>query len=307
MPETNHSDKPDIQYNKLIDVEKLIAGKSPRLARLLPRFVIRYLKRIIHEDIINKHLHDHRDYYGLDFVNASLDHFGVRLIVHGLEHLDTEDRILVAANHPLGGLDGLGLMAAVGLKKPDLVFPVNDLLLYLPNLRDWFVPVNKHGTHPKEAVKFLEEVMASEKTVLYFPAGLVSRRRRGIIADLEWKKTFVTKAKKYKRKIVPVYIDGENSKFFYNLANLRKFLRIKTNIEMLYLVDEMYKQYNKEINIFIGKPMQNNDLPAGMKDEELASHIRSLVYNLPFSSMFDDHNKHVVHYKLSTSTHATTD
>jgi 1-acyl-sn-glycerol-3-phosphate acyltransferase len=307
MPETNHSDNSDIQYNKLIDVQKVIAGKNPRLARLLPRFVIRYLKKIIHEDVINKHLHDHRNYYGLDFVYASLEHFGVRLIVHGLEHLDMEDRILVASNHPLGGLDGLGLMAAVGLKKPDLVFPVNDLLLSLPNLRDWFIPVNKHGSHPKDAVKLFEEVMASDKTVLFFPAGLVSRRRKGIIADLEWKKTFVTKAKKFNRKIIPVYIDGENSKFFYNLANLRKLLRIKTNIEMLYLVDEMYKQYNKEMNIFIGKPLQDRDLPAGMKDEELASYIRSLVYTLPSSDMFHDQNKHIVHYKLSISTHATTD
>lgn len=299
MSEETHQVQEQINDHKLIDIERVIASKSKRLARLMPRFLLKYLKRIIHEDVINKHLYDHRNYYGLDFTNASLKHFGVSLIVHGLDNIDVNDKLLIASNHPLGGLDGLSLITAVGLKKKDIIFPVNDLLMNLPNMRHLFVPVNKHGGHPKDAVKLLDEMMSSEKTILFFPAGLVSRRRKGIIRDLEWKKTFVTKAKKHQRKIVPVYIDGQNSNFFYNLANLRKFFRIKTNIEMLYLVDEMYKQYNKELNIYFGKPLGWDEIPAGMSDAQIAEYIKSLVYTLPFSAEFSEDNKLVVEYKYT--------
>jgi 1-acyl-sn-glycerol-3-phosphate acyltransferase len=271
---------------KFIDIEKVIAGKSQRLARILPRFILRYLRRILHEDSLNRFLNEHKDVYGLKFTDAILAHFGVSLMVYGLSNLKTNERVIIAANHPLGGLDGVTIMNVAGRVWPDIIFPVNDLLLHLPNLRDYFIPVNKHGGNPKEAVRMFDEMMASDKTILYFPAGLVSRKKKGKIADLEWKKTFVSKAKKHSRKIIPVYIEGKNSKFFYNLANLRKFLKIKTNIEMLYLVDEMYKQYDQDIKVFIGSAVSFDDLPQGMNDEQIAGYIKNLAYDLPTSPLF---------------------
>jgi putative hemolysin len=299
MSEVTNQKTDSSEYIKFIDIEKVVEEKSPRFAKILPGFVMRYLKKILHEVTLNNYLNSQKGVYGLDFVHASLKHFGVKLIVHGAEHLEGEDRVLVAANHPLGGLDGLALMASAGLRRPDFVFPVNDILLHLPNLRYLFVPVNKHGGHPKDAVRLLEEMMASDKTVLFFPAGLVSRKRKGVIADLPWKKTFISKARKHKRKIVPVYIDGQNSKFFYNLANLRKRLGMKTNIEMLYLVDEMYNQYDKEVNVFIGKPLSFEDLPKDKNDDELAEYIRSLVYTLPEMDIFSSENRQQIEFKTT--------
>jgi 1-acyl-sn-glycerol-3-phosphate acyltransferase len=268
---------------------------------MLPRFILRYLRRILHEDSINRFLNEHKDVYGLKFIDAILAHFGVRLMVYGLANLQTNDRVIIAANHPLGGLDGVAIMNVAGRVRPDIIFPVNDLLLHLPNLRDYFIPVNKHGGNPKEAVRMFDEMMASDKTILYFPAGLVSRRKKGKIADLEWKKTFVSKAKKHSRKIIPVYIEGKNSKFFYNLANLRKFLKIKTNIEMLYLVDEMYKQYDQDIKIFIGSAVSFDDLPQGMNDEQIAGYIKKLVYDLPTSPQFSPEEMFRIEFKNNES------
>ena len=154
-------------------------------------------------------------------------------------------RYIIASNHPLGGLDGVALMQVMGRKRKDIVFPVNDILLYLPNLRELFIPINKHGSN-NENVEIIQKTFESEKMILYFPAGLVSRKQKGGIMDLEWRKTFISKSKQYKRDIIPVHIDGRNSSFFYSLANLRKMLNIKANIEMLFLPDEMYKQKNKD-------------------------------------------------------------
>ena len=181
----------------------------------------------------------------------------------------------------------MALMSVCGRQRPDIVFPVNDLLMNLPNFRTLFIPINKHGSNI-ENVNLIEETFASDKLVLYFPAGLCSRKQNGKIMDLQWKKTFVTKAIRYKRDIIPCFIEGRNSSFFYNLANLRKRLGIKSNIEMLYLVDEMYKQKNKTINITFGKPISYAVFDKSLNHNAWAQKLRTFVYemgkgnNIPF-------------------------
>lgn len=134
-------------------------------------------------------------------------------------------------------------------------FPVNDFLLNVPALSNVFLPINKHGAQSREAIRAIDDAFASSLPVLYFPAGLCSRKIKGQIVDLEWKKGFLTKAIKHKRDVVPVHIEGKNSNWFYGLSNFRKRIGIKANIEMLYLVDEMVKQNHEEIIITYGKPI----------------------------------------------------
>jgi putative hemolysin len=266
-------------YVKFIDLEKVIAGKSERLLRLMPRFLLSYLKRVVHQDQLNDILNRHRTLYGHDFLEAIFKDFGVNIVVKGDENLLLTERFVVVSNHPLGGLDGMALMWAVGRKKPDIATPVNDFLMHLPNLKPLFIPVNKHGSNASNIAVF-DETFASDKTVVYFPAGLCSRKIKGEILDLEWKKTFLSKSRKSKRDILPVHISGKNSSFFYNLANLRKFLRIKANIEMLYLVDEMFGQKNKDIVITFGKPVPLEVFDKRRNDRDWAALLRKHVYKL---------------------------
>lgn len=264
-----------------IDVERVLHSKSPKLARRIPRFIISYLKRIVHQDKLNAFLEEHQDAQDFEFIRVVLKHFGVIIEYKALDDIDWNDRYIVTANHPLGGLDGLALMYVVGLKRKDLVFPVNDLLLHIPNLRNLFLPLNKHGMQSKDTVRLFDEALQSDKLILYFPAGLVSRKRKGIIRDLEWKKTVIQKARQFHRKLIPVYISGRNSNFFYTLANIRKFLGIRFNVEMIYLVDEMYKQYHQKLRIYFGKPLSVDDLPADVSDEQKALILQELVYSIP--------------------------
>ena len=99
--------------------------------------------------------------------------------------------------------------------------------------------------------------------------------------DLDWKKTFVTKAKEYQRDIIPVHIDGRNSNFFYNLARVRKFLKIKVNIEMAFLVDEMFKQRNKTLTITFGRPIPYQVFDHRFTDAQWAEKLRTFSYQLP--------------------------
>ena len=126
----------------------------------------------------------------------------------------------------------------------------------------------------------IDDTFASDVMILYFPAGLCSRKQKGKILDLPWKNTFIKKAIQFKSDIIPVHIDGSNSNFFYNLANWRKRLGIKANIEMLYLVDEMYKQYNKDINITFGKPVSFRVFDDRFKSNEWAQMMKEHVYEL---------------------------
>jgi len=142
------------------------------------------------------------------------------------------------------------------------------------------VGVNKHGTNTKESLTELNNLFASEQAVFVFPAGLVSRKKRGVVKDLDWQKTFITRSKKFERNVIPVFIDGELTNRFYRIANFRKFIGIKANIEMLYLVDELFKQRNKTITIKFGKPIPYATFDKSKTDLAWANWVREKVYEL---------------------------
>ncbi len=266
--------------DKLIDIRKVIGNKNPRLLKVLPFFILNYLKRILHEDEINRFINKHSDKYGLDFVEQIILEFSKSVEVHGIENIPTEERIIIASNHPLGGLDGVALMHVAGKVRKDILFPVNDILMNLQNIKNLFIPINKHGTNAQN-LRIINETFASDVSVLYFPAGLCSRKQNhNVIKDLEWKKTFISYAKKYKRNIIPTFIEGRNSDFFYNLANFRKRIGLKQNIEMLYLVDEFYKQKDKILHIYFGKSIAYTVFDKRYSDNEWAARVKEHVYRL---------------------------
>lgn len=270
----------DLRPAKLIDIDKVFEDKNPGLKKFIPGFLIKYLKRITHQEEVNNFIANHDHLFGIEYAEAIVKNFGARYIIRGEENIPRAGRFVFAANHPLGGLDGMIFVAAVGKFFDKIKFPVNDILMNIKNLHSIFLPINKHGGHSKEAAQKIDEAYAGDDQILMFPAGLVSRRQNKIIKDLEWKKNFIRKAITHNRSIIPVHISGENTNFFYNLANWRKRFGIKANIEMLYLVDELYQQFDKEITITFGQPIFVDELKDGTPAHEWAQKIRNEVYAL---------------------------
>ena len=266
--------------DKFIDIDNVFKSKNPKLYNYTPKFLLSFLKRIIHQEGINDFINRNKHKEGLEFAKAIADEFSKSYEGYGLEDIPENGRYIFASNHPLGGLDGMVFLTLVGQKFPNVLFPVNDILLNIENLKSYFVPINKHGAQGRDAARKLEEAYASDNQILMFPAGLVSRKINGKITDLEWKRNFIKKAIQHKRDIVPVHISGRNSNFFYNLANLRKKLGIKANIEMLFLPDELFKSVTTDITIKFGKPVKWEELKNGLKPEEWAQKIKELSYNL---------------------------
>jgi 1-acyl-sn-glycerol-3-phosphate acyltransferase len=266
---------------KPVNVKQLFHEKNPALAKLIPGFVFSYINRILHLDFFNDFMLRNGHLKGIPFVNQAIKEFNVSEQINGLENIPESGRYIFASNHPLGGFDAFLLMKCVDKRLGNLKFLTNDILLGIPSLRPMFIPINKHGGNSREALEILNETYKSDEQILIFPAGLASRKIVGKIVDLEWKKHFIAKAVKHQRDIVPVFIGGRNSNRFYRLANIRKFLHIKWNIEMFFLPDELMKHRNSEVPVYFGKPIPYQTFDKSKTHQEWADWVKEHVYKLP--------------------------
>lgn len=272
MSETNNTE--------FINVENILKTKAPSLYKKMPRFLVRYFTKVLHQDEVNSDLQKISDLVGVPKFHKHLEINNIQIDYHGKENVPSDGRFIFVSNHPFGGPDGIMIVSAVGKMFPKTKLMVNDLLMYLPDIEDVFIPINRFGRNKHEYVDTLEKSMNSDYQIIIFPAGLVSRKIKGKIVDLEWKKSFVSYAKRYQRDIIPVFISGQNSNFFYNLANWRKRLGVKVNIEQLYLVDELYKHKNESVSMYFGKPIKYTDLTKDKTDAEWAEKIKQIAYSL---------------------------
>lgn len=265
---------------KPLDIKAIFYNKNPRLARWIPDFIYRYLKRIVHEDFFNDILHNHGDKKNMEFLEAVIKDFNVSIEIIGEENLPKEGKYIFACNHPLGGFDGICLMKIIAKRYGQIKYLVNDILMNLINIKELFIPINKHGSQGALAVKQIDEAYNSDAQILTCPAGLVSRKINGQVMDLPWQKSFIQKAVKHQRDIIPVHFSGRNTNFFYNLSNLRKFLGIKATIEMMYLADETVKHQNKHLVVSFGNPIPWQTFDDSKKPIEWARWVKEKVYAL---------------------------
>lgn len=266
----------------LIDVDRILREKAPKYYNKIPKFLIRYLKKTIHQDELNGFLmNEGKGKYGVDFLKAALDFLDTKIEVIGKENLPQDRLCTFVSNHPLGGQDGLALGMILGeVYEGKVKYLVNDLLMNLEGLAPLCIPINKTGNQSRDFPKMVKAGFESDNQLIMFPAGLCSRKVKGKIQDLEWKKTFIVKSVEAKRDIVPIYFEGRNSSFFYNLANACKRFGLKVNIAMLYLVDEMFKNRHKTFTVKIGKPIPWQTFDESRSASEWAALVRNEVYKL---------------------------
>lgn len=267
-----------------IDVDGVLRQRLSRYYRFIPRFVIRWVERTICQDRINEMLERNRGRRDADFCRGVLDALNIGYDVSGEENLPPVDgrRVVFVSNHPLGALDGMTMIDYVTRRYgAGVKFVVNDLLMAIKPLNGVFLPINKHGKQSREASIAVDEAFAGENPIIIYPAGLCSRRQAdGSICDLQWRKMFVNKCIEYKRDVIPVYFDAENSSFFYKFAKFRTRVGLKFNIEMIYLPREIFRKENAHFPIKTGKPIAWENLRGGKEAQAQATEIKEIVYNL---------------------------
>lgn len=267
---------------KTIDIEQILRSKMGAKARYVPRFLVGWLKRLVHEDEVNRFLWESRDKQGTEWLEECVKYLDMHVTIEGAENLPPKDdgRLYTfVSNHPLGGQDGVCLGAIIGRHYDGRFrYLVNDLLMFLPGLRPVSIGINKTGKQSRDFPRMVEAGFQGDNHILMFPAGLNSRKRAGVIHDLPWKKTFVVKSVEYQRDVVPIYFSGHNSERFYRVANLCKALRSKVNFAMLLLVDEMYRNVHKDFRVVIGKPIPWQTFDRSRTPAEWAQYVEDKVY-----------------------------
>lgn len=265
------------------DIRAIVKSKAPKAH--VPEFILRYLERITHIKQMNAFLRRHPEARDYEFIRLTVsEELGCSASIDGIENIPTDDRPLIfVSNHPLGGLDGMIIAQMIHEHRPrPLKVIVNELLMFMEPIASLWAPVNKVGRLTKEQALEQQRMWESESDVLSFPAGACSRLQRidgkWQIRDLEWQKNFIQRAKEYKRDIVPIYFEGRNSRFFYTLALLRKWLHIKLNIEMLYLVDEMYGAHGKHFKVHVLPPIPYTTFDTTQTPKAWAQYVKSIVY-----------------------------
>ena len=268
-----------------IDIDQVLESKAGSKARLVPGFVRSWLKRIVHQEEINEFLETVGDMQGVPWLDAVVEYLDMNLRVRGAENLPDDadgQRFTFVSNHPLGGPDGIAIGHILGHRfRGRIRYLVNDLLMNLHGLAPLCVPINKTGKQSRDLPRLVESTFQSDNHVIMFPAGLCSRREQGIIHDLPWNKTFITKSVETHRDVVPIHFSGRNSDRFYRLAGLCKRLNLKVNIAMLYLADETYLNRHKTFDVHIGKPIPWQTFDHSRKPAEWAQEVERIVYELP--------------------------
>ena len=264
-----------------INLDEVLRTRAPRHYKYIPRWAVRKLERTIHQDELNQILVNMGTKTGVDAADSALHDLQVKTTLIGTENIPTEGRFIFVSNHPLGGLDGMALMSAIGHRyNGNIRFIVNDLLMAVKPLQPILLPVNKHGRQARQAAAMIEQEYQGDNQMITFPAGLCSRMgKKGVIHDLEWKKFIITQAIKSKRDIIPVFFDAHNSKSFYRMAKWRKRLGIKFNFEMIYLPGEMFKCKGSNFKVHFGSPIPWNSLDASRPAQE-AQRICDIAYAL---------------------------
>src|SRR5690606_7375709 len=92
------------------------------------------------------------------------------------------------------------------------------------------------------------------------------------VRDGRWRTGFLRVAASARAPILPVFIDGRNSTFFYALSFLARPL------STLWLVREMFKQAKRCVDVRIGEPIsyrsyQGVQLPPQTKAKLLRRHL----------------------------------
>lgn len=268
---------------KTIDIDEILKSKMGRKVRYVPRFLVSWLKRLIHQDEVNRFLWESRHLTGTEWLTECVRYLKITLEVVGTENLpDKNDGKLYTfvSNHPLGGQDGVSLGSIIGQHYDgNFRYLVNDLLLNLPGLKPVSIGINKTGKQSRDFPRMVEAGFRGDNHLLMFPAGLNSRVIKGEIHDLPWKKTFITKSVETHRDVVPIRFSGRNSNRFYRIAKFSDHF-LPFNLAMLFLVDEMYRNVGKTFRVVIGKPIPWQTFDKSKTPMEWAQYVEDKVYEL---------------------------
>ncbi|GHG60742.1 hypothetical protein GCM10010919_04420 [Alishewanella longhuensis] len=260
----------------------VLAKTLPQVAAKLPRWQMRCVQHCLAERRLNSALQQLSLLPDQHFCDGALQYLGITPQVIACRWPAAQSRPVFICNHPTGGLDGLLLIALLQKRYPDLQVIANNVLLAVAPLAPFLVPVPVFAKSAT-AIPLLVEAFASEQPLLIFPAGRTGRlNAQQQVDDGVWARLAVSLSRRSQRALTLLHIDSRNSRLFYALAALRKWLRIDVNLEMLLLSREMLNPAIKQPKIFVDIPMHQIELEAlADTDWQRAQRLKQRGMQLP--------------------------
>ena len=264
--------------NSVFSVEKIIAEKKIGFYPDLPQPFKSFINSILYEKQVNKLLNEFHNERDIAFINKILNYLNLSISIHFNSSLGKLKRCIFVCNHPTGIIDGLIVMNILNKAHPTQMI-TNDILDFVPNIKNLILPVDWLGTINKKQTRSLINAFHSDKHIIIFPAGEVSKFRNFTIEDLDWNPSFIKKAIQFQRDVIPVRISGRNSILFYAVSNLRRFLKMDFNIEIFLLIREIFNKKNNSINVKFGNPISFKTLNRNKMNSE-TNRIKNITYSI---------------------------
>lgn len=217
------------------------------------------------------------------FAAQALQYMNVvpRIVDGDLANVPKSGPVVVVANHPFGGIEGVIMTLLLRQVRPDVRVMANGLLKRIPELSDTIIGVNPYGhaRATRENLKPLREALrwlSNGGLLVVFPAGDVSRFRPGnfTIRDEKWDASIARMIRKSGAQVVPMYIGGRNSILFHALGLIHPVLR------SLMLPRELANKRNRAIEFRVGEPISNKRVTSNGSDDEIAKYLRLHSYML---------------------------
>ncbi|MDT8310128.1 MAG: lysophospholipid acyltransferase family protein [Methylophaga sp.] len=265
----------------MLNIEQAVQQKFPKFEHSKPWFkksTLNFLRRITHEQEVNRFLEQHSQLTGFDFIDEVLDYFNFSYSISNRHrnNIPASGRVVIVANHPLGALDGLSLLKMVGEVRRDVKIVANDMLLDFAALKRLFLPVdNLAKATRKSNIATIIDSLNRDEAIIVFPAGEVSRIRPSGVRDGKWNSGFLNFAKKTNAPVLPVFVGARNSSLFYSASMVYKPL------SGMMLAHEMFNKNSKTIQICIGEPIPYQQIEAlPLVKAEKAKLLRRHLYRL---------------------------
>lgn len=239
-----------------ISTKEIVNSKFPNFLSGFPEIFSKIfylsLDRILFIPRINRFLEKHGDKTGIEFIEELFDELDIsyKLSNKDREKIPSEGKLIIVANHPLGGLDGLILLKLVSEIRNDVKIIANDVLMNIQNLADYFLPFDLLSRKDlKKNYTLISEALKKENAIIIFPAGEVARFTIKGIKDKKWNKGAVYFAEKFQTPVLPIFIRGRNSFLFYFISLFSK------KLSMFLLPYELFNKKNKSYEIKIDHPI----------------------------------------------------
>jgi putative hemolysin len=189
--------------------------------------------------------------------------------------------VIVVANHPFGGIEGIILASLLRSVRCDVKFMANYLLNAIPEMREMLIPVNpfKGATSVRDNIRPIRESIQWVKSggmLVVFPAGTVSYfdLQKGAVLDPAWSSSIVRLVRKTGAPVLPLFFQGTNSAVFHMVGMVHPALRTAM------LPNELFNKNRKTIQVRVGELLPFEKLSAFERDEDMTAYLRLHTYIL---------------------------